>query len=200
VDSVLTTPTLNITVEQMFRHGNDLYNRTYVTSSTVCLPGETYQWGFSFYVSFLTSVLLWLWSLVMYTMWMDAHRNSRFDQAGEHGKLGLFKAVMILSQSIRREFGQEAEKLTDKALVAKVSRSKEGLLLSVGGLPPSRSEERKGRKHRAGVMRKTKEIQWRERDVSLRLFQEELRERTTSSQQPLIRFAKNADAIDLEML
>ena len=197
VDTNLTSPTLDISMKPGFQNDNELYNDTYVVSNAVCTPGKTYQWGFSFYVLFLTAIFFWVWSLGMCTMWMDAHRNSQFDQAGEYGKLGLFKAVMVLSQSIRSEFGQEAEKLTNKELVAKVNHPVEGLLLSLDGLPPSRSEERKRKKQiSAGLINNAQE--WRERGIRSKIFQEELQEKIESSHEPLIFYAKNADSTGVE--
>lgn len=87
----------------------------------------------------------------MYVMWMDIHRNSRFDRAGELGTLGTFKAAMDISSAIRAEFGSAADKLTYQGgLVEKVKRINKGMMYPVEGLPLSRSKEREMAQGRRG--------------------------------------------------
>lgn len=106
------------------------------------MPLPTYQWGFSRYILLLVSITTVIWTIGMYTMWMDVHRNSRFDRAGELGTLGTFKGAMDHSSTIRAEFGSAADKLTNEGLMQKVKRTNQGMMYRVGGLPLSHSEQR----------------------------------------------------------
>jgi hypothetical protein len=78
----------------------------------------------------------------MSTLWLNVHLNSRFDYAGKAGRLGSFKA-MVLVQAIRLNLGKEPHELSNEELELAVSDDQKGFLFSVDGLPPSRSEEKR---------------------------------------------------------
>ena len=151
---LLPPPTLNITQPWRYLYNQQVYSSSYIEANSKCMPLSTYQWGFSWYVLLVLSITTAIWALGMYIMWMDTHRNSRFDQAGEIGTLGTFKAVMDLSSAIRAEFDPAADKYTNQGLLEKVKHTKDGMIYSVEGLPLSRSEERevaqKGKSLRMG--------------------------------------------------
>lgn len=144
----LSPPTINITQPWLYSHDQQVYSSGYIDANSKCMPLTTYQWGFSSYMLLLVSITTAIWTIGMSVMWMDVHRNSRFDRAGELGTLGTFKAAMDISSAIRADFGPAADKLTNQGLVEKLKNTKEGMMYSVNGLPLSRSEEREIRQRR----------------------------------------------------
>ena len=134
-------PTLNITQPWLYSYNQHVYSSGYIEANSKCMPLPTYQWGFSSYSLLVLSITTAIWTMGMFIMWIDVHRNSRFDRAGEVGILGTFKAAMDLSSAIQAEFGPAADKFINQGLVEKVKYTKEGMTYSVKGLPLSRSEE-----------------------------------------------------------
>ncbi|USP75159.1 uncharacterized protein yc1106_02433 [Curvularia clavata] len=83
-----------------------LYEKTTYTEADLlqdgkCQPNLAYQWGFSFIQSFITILLLLIWSIGIYIMWLRSHsvmkRRGRTDIAGEH------KAVLELAQAMQQQ-------------------------------------------------------------------------------------------------
>jgi hypothetical protein len=75
----LPAPILNITVSRAYRFDNDTFSDIEIQNGVICTPGNSYEWGFSFYLLFITSILFWIWAIGMSTLGLNVHLNSRFD-------------------------------------------------------------------------------------------------------------------------
>jgi len=106
---------------------------------------STYQWGFSFTLTFIFLILNTVWSIGMYAMWMDAHENSRVDRSGRETG-GMFRSVVDLATAIQRNLGKAADQCSNSELEKRLKRSHGGLDIPLDELPQSRREERRKRR------------------------------------------------------
>lgn len=123
-----------------------MYDGGWLSDHASCQPKvSTYQWGFSFLLTFIVCVLTTVWSIGMYAMWMDTHQNSRVDRSGrELG--GMFRSVMDLAIAIRGDLGEAADLCSNTELGKRLKGSKGGVNLPSDELPLSRMEERRLRR------------------------------------------------------
>lgn len=124
-------------------YNNATYNRDYLKTNGLCLPDQTYQWGFSYLLLFIFCIIQFVWSFGMYIMWTDAYLSSRYHRAGRD--MGLYRAVLDFSRTIEKNLGGEPNAMGDdligdkelrQRLIARSKTFKAGGVLRVGPLPP----------------------------------------------------------------
>ncbi|XPS79015.1 hypothetical protein M3J07_011022 [Ascochyta lentis] len=119
------------------RYG-DQYNSTYIKNHSSCKPSESYQWGFSYIFLFMVSIFNFLWSVIMFCMWLDTRRGSRMYKNGR--RPGLLRSVLDLSAAIREDLGAEADDLEEEDLRRKLVRSGGALMVPKEELRVRRAE------------------------------------------------------------
>lgn len=105
-----------------------------------CQPSKQYQWGFSFLLLFIMSMLNVGFACTMYLLWLVAHRHSRADRSPRY-KPHIWRAVMDMSKQARASAGVNAEDW-DTDRLAKGLKGKK-MTIKDENLPASRSEERR---------------------------------------------------------
>ena len=133
---------------RFYIHENDIsimYDQAWIRNHISCQPTDlTYQWGFSFLLTFMFCVLTTAWSFGMYVMWADVHENSRVDRSGRNFG-GMFWSVMDLATAIRGDLGGAADRCSNSELEKRLKQSKGGMSISSDELPLSRRGERSKR-------------------------------------------------------
>jgi hypothetical protein len=103
----LSAPLLNITVVSETewpvlydRNDNQTYNRNYIQSHRVCqdISRNTYQWGFSFLILFIFTVILLFWSIGTFILWLKA--VGAMTQRNTVNSTGEYKALLYLADAI----------------------------------------------------------------------------------------------------
>ena len=86
----------------------------------VCEPTDrAFQWGFAFQILFLTVIAQIVWSACLYALWIDAWRRSRRLRQG--WRLGRWRAVLDLADSLKRGFSMDTSFANEKQLEALVA-------------------------------------------------------------------------------
>jgi hypothetical protein len=142
----LDAPTLNITKvpEDLSRGyyralwaylGLTPYSTDDMARNLVCYPATEYQWGFSYLLLFIVSILNFIWVFIMFCLWRNAEHRSRLCKTGR--KLGTFRAAMDLSSAIRAELGPDAETYSNNVLNKQLKQSSKGVSFVEGSLQVS---------------------------------------------------------------
>lgn len=125
--------------DSLWMYNNRTYTRNEIRAT--CLPGNVYQWGFSFYVLLTFCIVTALYSIAMYSLWLRTYLHSRNHRAGQ--ELGVFRAVMNFSEALKDQAGEDCTHLTEKQLLEIVNSNALGITcVNVDELPPPRLRRR----------------------------------------------------------
>ena len=127
----------------IFMYQNTTYTFAYIQGNGQCAQSDppSYQWGFSFLLLFITSLLTAVWSVGMYIMWLDAHLNSRYNRARR--QLGSYRAVLDLAKAFRQDMGEDAtEHLSNSELKERIKHGTNGHAIGYEMLDQSGSGEK----------------------------------------------------------
>lgn len=87
-----------------------------------CRAGSNYAWGFSFLLTFVTSVLTLIFTLIMYWLWYEIRR---------HGKSGLqvgaFKDAVTMVTLAQQQYGSKVGEWSSDTLQREVVAGKVGM-------------------------------------------------------------------------
>ncbi|KAL9618766.1 MAG: hypothetical protein Q9160_006560 [Pyrenula sp. 1 TL-2023] len=140
-------PTLDNT-HTRWAHGNlnVTYDWYYIARNGYCSQQQNYKWGFSFLLLFIFCLCQAIWFMGMYTLYMDAYMESRFERAGRN--MGTHRAALDFSKAIRKDMGEDAteEHVGETELRRRVRRKLNGGVIQLDmpdhkTLPVSRAEE-----------------------------------------------------------
>jgi hypothetical protein len=140
----------------MYSINNDLYSEAGLTERSSCDNWNSYQWGFSFLLLLIFTVISTIWTIGMYSMWMDAYWNSRLDRS--HRAMGFFRGVMDASHAMRKDMGEDpTAEASESEIKAMVARGRNGGQVSFEALD----------QHRLPLSRRAEFRQWRKAIPSL---------------------------------
>jgi hypothetical protein len=126
--------------QKVWMHDNSTYTRDDMRAT--CQPGKRYQWGFSFLPLLAFCVYTTEIAVFVYLMWVDTYLDSRKHRAGH--RLGLFRAAMDFSDSLKAEAGEDCTDKTEKQLTALVDSYELGInYKNVDELPRRRPRKKK---------------------------------------------------------
>jgi len=88
---------------------NETYPWEYVLGHASCRYSKYHDWGFSFLILFITSLLLALWSIGTYALWLYVQMRDQKQQHvyGDWGTLGIYSSSLTLAHSLRSDFGND---------------------------------------------------------------------------------------------
>jgi hypothetical protein len=80
-------------------------NWIYGPNDIICVPGTTYQWGFSStWITVVTTVTaVWWWG--MFGLWFDAQKNSLLWRSGRRS--GLYRDILDVSNALQEALGPD---------------------------------------------------------------------------------------------
>jgi len=90
----------------VWTYDNQTYSWAYVMENAACLHSGTHNWGFSFLILFITTLLLAIWSIGTYALWLDTYLHSRVDR--EKRDMGVYRASWDLVDAMRHDLGPDA--------------------------------------------------------------------------------------------
>lgn len=95
---------------------NTTFDYDYVKNNGVCEPQNSHNWGFSFLILFLTTLLLSIWSVGSYLFWLHTYLNSSSQSSVRD--MGILRASMDLVTAIHKDplLGRMSEFDGDQAL------------------------------------------------------------------------------------
>lgn len=103
-------------VNQLYLFGDAVVNKTYLNENGRCQPAnDTFQWGFSFLLLFILTLLLVLWGLGSYLIYLQSHFALRYVELTDE-VAGEYAATFRLTAALREEFqaiGQFPDQLTE---------------------------------------------------------------------------------------
>lgn len=99
----------DISPSSFWTYQNQTYPWAYVLEHASCRYSKYHDWGFSFLILFITSLLLALWSIGTYSLWLyvqlhDHRQHGHSDQ----GALGIYRSSLDLVEALRNDFGDDA--------------------------------------------------------------------------------------------
>ncbi|KEF52635.1 uncharacterized protein A1O9_11478 [Exophiala aquamarina CBS 119918] len=87
---------------------NETYSWEYVLDHASCRYSKYHDWGFSFLILFITSLLLALWSIGTYALWLYVQlHDRRKDGHSDQGMFGIYNSSLALVYALRNDFGEE---------------------------------------------------------------------------------------------
>ena len=119
-----------------YTNNNVTMNATYVSQNGICSPEQSYQWGFSGLLLFFAIFLTTIWAFGMWSMWIDAHYQSKLALHGR--RLGSYRAALDISLVLRRECldneSKDVDRLSDDAIRQKLHTGKHRTTISYAHL------------------------------------------------------------------
>jgi hypothetical protein len=115
----ISTQTLsgqNFTFDELI----DNSTRRWKSPPIVCVPGPTYQWGFSagWIEVLLISTLVWIWG--MFGLYVDARKHDILWKMGR--RLGLYRDILDVAEAIQEELGPYTCGYSDRELSREVDK------------------------------------------------------------------------------
>jgi hypothetical protein len=107
----------------------------------MCNAGNEYQWGFSYLMLLLVCILNFIFTAMMYGLWIEAHRNDSrnmyIEQKSSKSKDGekedaspsLLKDALFLASQAEEQYGQEIREWSSRKLQKTVWDGKKGMRL-----------------------------------------------------------------------
>jgi hypothetical protein len=105
---------------------NDTFDADYIEENGSCQATNTYRWGFSFLLLFISAFLTVLWALGMHIMWLDAYFGSYYEQAQR--SMGIHRDVLDFASAMIKDMGDEIppEHVSEKGLVRRRKKALNG--------------------------------------------------------------------------
>ena len=110
--------------------------------SALCTAGASYQWGFSFLLLLIVSILNLLFSVMMYALWVDARRGGNLKtreevftgphggrQSGSLNNPSNLRSALDISRQAELQYGREIHEWSTWKLDNVVWRGKKGIQL-----------------------------------------------------------------------
>ena len=108
------------------RTGNETFDTTYIQENGSCQSTNTYRWGFSFLLLWISMLLTAIWTLGMHILWLDAYFGSHYDCI--HRTMGTHRAVLDFASAMIKDMGSEAppEHLSEEQLIRRRKKALNG--------------------------------------------------------------------------
>lgn len=99
----------DISPSSFWTYQNEIYPWAYVLDHASCRYSEYHNWGFSFLILFVTSLLLSIWSIGTYSLWLYVQlHNPHQSEFRSQRTMGIYSSSVDLAQALRDDFGNEA--------------------------------------------------------------------------------------------
>lgn len=86
----------------------------------VCQAEATYAWGFSFLLTFLVSVLTFVFALIIYALWSEVRRHGGDDH-------GSFKDAILMLTQAQATYGAQIGEWSASSLQREITKGKQGM-------------------------------------------------------------------------
>ena len=86
----------------------------------VCVDGNGYRWGISFWVFTITHGLIAFWAVGMFGIWIDTSRKSNLVRGGR--RMGMWRAIADLGFAVKRDLGEDVDAWSDEELGLKLAK------------------------------------------------------------------------------
>lgn len=86
----------------------------------VCQAEATYAWGFSFLLTFLVSVLTFVFALIVYALWSGVRRHGGHDH-------GSFKDAIVMVTQAQAIYGAQIGECSASSLQREITKGKQGM-------------------------------------------------------------------------
>ena len=93
----------------------------------ICQAGSGYAWGFSFLLTFVTSVLTLVFTLIMYGLWFEIRRHDNSSQ-----EVGEFMDAVTMVSLAQRQYGPKIGEWSSYTLQREVVAGKAGMSFADG--------------------------------------------------------------------
>jgi hypothetical protein len=108
------------------RNGNKTFDTMYIQENGSCQSTNTYRWGFSFLLLWISMLLTAIWTLGMHILWLGAYFGSHYDCA--HRSTGTHGAALDFASAMIKDMGGEAppEHLSEEELIRRRKKALNG--------------------------------------------------------------------------
>ncbi|KIX01014.1 uncharacterized protein Z518_10080 [Rhinocladiella mackenziei CBS 650.93] len=95
-------------------YDNETYSWDYVLDHATCRYSKWHNWGFSFLLLFITTLLLAVWTVGTYALWLYVYLHGPRSDSSQHasgmgsGTIGIYRSSWDLVEAMRRDLGPHA--------------------------------------------------------------------------------------------
>ncbi|OJD34185.1 uncharacterized protein BKCO1_2500035 [Diplodia corticola] len=120
---------LNITyLPGIWAYNGEMYNGEYIEKHGHCQPEKEYQWGFSFQLLFIFSILNLIWAVSLWYLWLSARGD--YNVQTRYGK---YRAAVDLVGVAKEALGNRVEEMSNAEIEKELKWRSTGIVRSDTG-------------------------------------------------------------------
>ncbi|KAK4224305.1 hypothetical protein QBC38DRAFT_458461 [Podospora fimiseda] len=112
-----------------YSFNNEVYTLTYIQENGRCQPdSDTYQWGFSYIQLFIVSIIIFIWSVGITILWLQANINFPLTSF-PNGMPNVWRRLSHLASEMNGDLAEEKVHMddsTDQELVTAINKHLQG--------------------------------------------------------------------------
>lgn len=119
----------DISPSSFWTYENETYTWSYVLNNASCRYNLHHNWGFSFIILFITSLLFALWAIGTYALWLFLQLHDPVGQkVSTPGTTGIYRSSWDLVEALKNDFGDDVvqPELRDADIRSMVRRRAKG--------------------------------------------------------------------------